>query len=151
MLAGLLPVAQDIDTRLPLIVDRALAYVELWRGTPVLLQLYLLYYGLAPFIHLGALSAAVLGLGMNYGAYEAEVHRAALQSLPVGQTEAAAALLRFALRFVHAPSARARARALYAGTMLKSLMASASKSGRSCSLRPRKTVDQRKVETQRLV
>jgi polar amino acid transport system substrate-binding protein len=70
----------------------ALAYVELWRGTPVLLQLYLLYYGLAPLVHLGALPAAVLGLGMNYGAYEAEVHRAALSSLPVGQTEAAAAL-----------------------------------------------------------
>ena len=70
----------------------ALAYVELWRGTPVLLQLYLLYYGLAPLVHLGALPAAVLGLGMNYGAYEAEVHRAALSSVPVGQTEAAAAL-----------------------------------------------------------
>jgi polar amino acid transport system substrate-binding protein len=70
----------------------ALAYVELWRGTPVLLQLYLLYYGLAPIVHLGALPAAVLGLGMNYGAYEAEVHRAALSSLPAGQTEAAAAL-----------------------------------------------------------
>jgi polar amino acid transport system substrate-binding protein len=70
----------------------ALAYVELWRGTPVLLQLYLLYYGLAQVVHLGALPAAVLGLGMNYGAYEAEVHRAALSSLPVGQTEAAAAV-----------------------------------------------------------
>jgi polar amino acid transport system substrate-binding protein len=70
----------------------AYAYVELWRGTPVLLQLYLLYYGLAPVVHLSALAAAVLGLGMNYGAYEAEVHRAALSSLPVGQSEAAAAM-----------------------------------------------------------
>src|SRR5207244_7712787 len=52
-------------------------YVELFRGTPVLLQLYLLYYGLAPLVHLDALTAAILGLGMNYGAYEAEVHRAA--------------------------------------------------------------------------
>ena len=68
------------------------AYVEAFRGTPVLLQLYLLYYGLAPLIHLGALPAAILGLGLNYGAYEAEVHRAALQSLPDGQAEAAAAL-----------------------------------------------------------
>jgi polar amino acid transport system substrate-binding protein len=68
------------------------AYVEAFRGTPVLLQLYLLYYGLAPVIHLSALSAAVLGLGLNYAAYEAEVHRAALSSIPIGQTEAASAL-----------------------------------------------------------
>jgi polar amino acid transport system substrate-binding protein len=68
------------------------AYVELFRGTPVLLQLYLLYYGLAPLVHLDALTAAILGLGMNYGAYEAEVHRAALGAIPVGQSEAAAAL-----------------------------------------------------------
>ena len=68
------------------------AYVELFRGTPVLLQLYLLYYGLAPVVHLSALSAAILGLGLNYGAYEAEVHRAALLSIPIGQTEASAAL-----------------------------------------------------------
>ena len=67
-------------------------YVELFRGTPVLLQLYLLYYGLAPLVHLDALTAAILGLGMNYGAYEAEVHRAALGAIPVGQSEAAAAL-----------------------------------------------------------
>ena len=68
------------------------AYVEVFRGTPVLLQLYILYYGLAPVVHLSAFAAAILGLGMNYGAYEAEVHRAALQSIPTGQGEAAAAL-----------------------------------------------------------
>src|SRR6185295_17542437 len=51
------------------------AYIELFRGTPVLLQLYILYYGLAPLVHLPALAAAILGLGLNYGAYEAEVHR----------------------------------------------------------------------------
>ncbi len=66
--------------------------MELFRGTPVLLQLYLLYYGLASLVHLDALTAAILGLGMNYGAYEAEVHRAALSAVPSGQSEAAAAL-----------------------------------------------------------
>ena len=84
------------------------AYVELFRGTPLLLQLYLLYYGLAPLIHLDALAAAVLGLGLNYGAYEAEVQRAALGSVPVGQTEAAAALglsRAQALRLVLVPQA----------------------------------------------
>jgi polar amino acid transport system substrate-binding protein len=68
------------------------AYVEVFRGTPVLLQLFILYYGFAPIVHLSALSAAILGLGLNYGAYEAEVHRAALQAIPVGQSEAASAL-----------------------------------------------------------
>ena len=65
---------------------------ELFRGTPVLLQLYILYYGIAPLVHLPALAAAILGLGMNYGAYEAEVQRAALQAIPAAQSEAAAAL-----------------------------------------------------------
>jgi len=67
-------------------------YIELFRGTPVLLQLYILYYGIAPLVHLPALAAAILGLGMNYGAYEAEVQRAALQAIPAAQSEAAAAL-----------------------------------------------------------
>jgi polar amino acid transport system substrate-binding protein len=68
------------------------AYIELFRGTPVLLQLYILYYGIAPLVHLPAFAAAILGLGLNYGAYEAEVHRAAVQAIPGGQAEAAAAL-----------------------------------------------------------
>jgi polar amino acid transport system substrate-binding protein len=70
----------------------AAAYVELFRGTPVLLQLYVLYFGLAPLVRLGPFEAAILGLGMNYAAYEAEVHRGALLALPAGQTEAARAL-----------------------------------------------------------
>ena len=67
-------------------------YVELFRGTPVLLQLYVLYYGLAPLIALDAFAAAVVGLGLNYAAYEAELYRAGLEAVPVGQTEAALAL-----------------------------------------------------------
>src|SRR5262249_15874788 len=70
------------------------AYVELFRGTPVLLQLYVIYYGLAlaGVLTLDAFSAAVLGLGMNYGAYEAEVYRAGIQAVPKGQMEAAVSL-----------------------------------------------------------
>lgn len=75
-------------------VTSALAriYIELFRGTPVLLQLFVLYYGLAPYYSLGPVEAAVLGLGLNYGAYEAEVYRGALLAIPRGQTEAAKAL-----------------------------------------------------------
>jgi len=70
----------------------ASAYVEVFRGTPVLLQLYVLYYGLAPILTLPAFAAAVIGLGMNYAAYEAELYRAGLDAVPIGQAEAALAL-----------------------------------------------------------
>lgn len=68
------------------------AYVELYRGTPALLQLYVLYYGLADVIKLDAFTAAIIGLGMNYAAYEAEVYRAGIQAVPRGQMEAALSL-----------------------------------------------------------
>lgn len=70
----------------------ARGYIELFRGTPVLLQLFVLYYGISGTINLGPVEAAVLGLGLNYGAYEAEVYRGALLAIPRGQTEAAKAL-----------------------------------------------------------
>ena len=86
----------------------ATAYVELFRGTPVLLQLYVLYYGLAGVLRLDALSAAILGLGLNYAAYEAEVYRAGVLAVPRGQMEAALSLgmpLRLALRRIILPQA----------------------------------------------
>jgi len=70
----------------------ARGYIEIFRGTPVLLQLYVIYYGLAPYVAVGPVQAAVLGLGLNYAAYEAEVYRGALLALPRGQTEAAQSL-----------------------------------------------------------
>ena len=66
-------------------------YIEVFRGTPVLLQLFVLYYGLANYIQLGPMQAAILGLGLNYAAYEAEVYRGALLAIPRGQSEAARA------------------------------------------------------------
>jgi len=70
----------------------ASAYVEVFRGTPVLLQLYLIYYGLAAFVRMDALPAAIIGLGLNYAAYEAEVYRAGIEAVPRGQMEAAVSL-----------------------------------------------------------
>ena len=49
-----------------------LGYVELMRGTPILLQLFVIYYGLAAAIRLPAFAAALLGLALNYAAYESE-------------------------------------------------------------------------------
>jgi His/Glu/Gln/Arg/opine family amino acid ABC transporter permease subunit len=65
-------------------------YIEFFRGTPVLVQLLFLYFGL-PTIGLampGWLTALV-GLGLNYAAYESQVYRAALEAIPRGQWEAA--------------------------------------------------------------
>jgi polar amino acid transport system substrate-binding protein len=69
-----------------------LGYVELIRGTPILLQLFVLYYGMAAAIRLPAFAAALLGLALNYAAYESEIYRGALEAVPVGQLEAARTL-----------------------------------------------------------
>jgi polar amino acid transport system substrate-binding protein len=64
-------------------------YVELMRGTPILLQLFVLYYGIATAIRLPAFAAALLGLALNYAAYESEIYRSALEAVPAGQLDAA--------------------------------------------------------------
>jgi polar amino acid transport system substrate-binding protein len=69
------------------------SYIELFRGTPLLIQLFIIFYGLPSFgIKLPPFAAAVLGLGMNYAAYEAENYRAGLLSVPKTQMEAALSL-----------------------------------------------------------
>jgi polar amino acid transport system substrate-binding protein len=71
----------------------AKAYVEVIRGTPLLIQLFLIYYGLPEIgIRLNAFFAGILGLGLNYAASEAENYRAGIQAIPRGQMEAAMAL-----------------------------------------------------------
>jgi polar amino acid transport system substrate-binding protein len=67
-------------------------YVELIRGTPILLQLFVLYYGIAAAIRLPAFGAALLGLALNYAAYESEIYRGMLEAVPIGQLEAARTL-----------------------------------------------------------
>jgi polar amino acid transport system substrate-binding protein len=69
-----------------------LGYVELMRGTPILLQLFVIYYGLAAAVRLPAFVAALLGLALNYAAYESEIYRSALEAVSVGQLEAARTL-----------------------------------------------------------
>ena len=71
----------------------ALGYVEFFRGIPLLLVLFFLYFGLANYgVDLPATRTAVLGFGLTYAAYEAEVYRSAIRSVPRGQWEAALAL-----------------------------------------------------------
>ncbi|MFO7538479.1 MAG: ectoine/hydroxyectoine ABC transporter permease subunit EhuC [Chloroflexota bacterium] len=70
-------------------------YVEIFRGTSILVQLFWIYFvlPLPPFlIDISAFEAGVLALGLNVGAYGAEVVRGAIKAIPRGQIEAATAL-----------------------------------------------------------
>jgi len=67
-------------------------YVELIRNTPLLVQIYLLYFVFGPVIGLDRFSTAVLALSLFQGAYTAEIFRAGLNSIPKGQFEAAKSL-----------------------------------------------------------
>lgn len=65
-------------------------YIWLIRSTPLLVQLFLIYYGLPQFgLELSPFVSGVLGLALNVGAYNAETIRAGIQSISHGQTEAA--------------------------------------------------------------
>lgn len=70
-----------------------IAYIEFFRGTPLLVQLTIVYFGLPELgLKLHPFVAGVVALGLNYAAAEAENYRAGLESVPVGQQEAAAVL-----------------------------------------------------------
>ncbi len=78
----------------PWIVAKPLGlYVEVLRGTPLMLQLFAIFFLLPKVgLELPALVAAIAGLAINYSAYESEIYRAGLQAIPRGQMEAALAL-----------------------------------------------------------
>lgn len=69
-------------------------YVEVLRGTPLLLQLYVLYYVVPQLLHIrpSEFLTGVIALAVNYSAYEAENYRAGLLAIPKGQMEAALSL-----------------------------------------------------------
>ena len=72
-------------------------YIQFFRGTPLLIQLLVVYYGLPPYlsqlgIQISPLMAAIIGLGLNSAAYQAEYFRGAVQSIQSGQMMAARAV-----------------------------------------------------------
>ncbi|AOB25979.1 amino acid ABC transporter permease [Bordetella bronchiseptica] len=68
-------------------------YIDIIRGTPLLLQLFYIYYGMPELgVVINAFVAGVLGLTLNFGAYLAELFRSGIQSVDSGQYEAARAL-----------------------------------------------------------
>lgn len=70
------------------------AYVEIFRGTPMMVQAMFIYYGLAQLfnIHLGTMEAALFIVSINTGAYMAETVRGGILSIDPGQTEGAKAI-----------------------------------------------------------
>jgi polar amino acid transport system permease protein len=70
----------------------ARAYLEVIRNTPLLVQIYLFYFVLAPILQLERFAAGVLALALFEGAFAAEIFRAGILSVPRGQSEAAASL-----------------------------------------------------------
>ena len=89
LVLGMIFAPMKISRRKPL---RAVAtcYINFIRGTPMLIQVYLVYYGLAT--GLPNMVAAILALSINCGAYSAEVIRAGIESIDYGQMEAARSL-----------------------------------------------------------
>jgi len=76
------------------IVGQALAriYLELIRNTPLLVQIFFIYFVLAPMIGLGRMEAAILSLSLFEGAYASEIIRAGILAIPKGQWEGALSL-----------------------------------------------------------
>ena len=88
MIFGLMRLSKN-----PLIQGIATVYIEFFRGTSLLVQLFWVYYVLPFFgLSLEAFVAGVVALGMNFGAYGAEIVRAGILAVPKGQWEAAHAL-----------------------------------------------------------
>ncbi len=68
-------------------------YISVFRGTPLIAQLFMIYYGLPQFgIELDPIPSAMIGLSLNTAAYAAETLRAAISSIDKGQWEAAASI-----------------------------------------------------------
>ncbi|AEV28076.1 amine acid ABC transporter, permease protein, 3-TM region, His/Glu/Gln/Arg/opine family [Sphaerochaeta pleomorpha str. Grapes] len=81
------------DAKHPLVSSPARFFIWIFRGTPLMVQLYLIYYGLPSFgIKLTAISAGILGMSLNTSAYIAEIIRSGIHAIDSGQREAAKAL-----------------------------------------------------------
>jgi His/Glu/Gln/Arg/opine family amino acid ABC transporter permease subunit len=88
-----LPLAIGQSNGGPVIKAACTVYIEFFRGTPVLVQLLFLYFGLPVIgITLPGWLTAIVGLGLNYAAYESQVYRTAFQAIPKRQWQVAYSL-----------------------------------------------------------
>ncbi|BDR57372.1 ABC transporter substrate-binding protein/permease [Xylocopilactobacillus apis] len=72
--------------------DIAVAYIEFIRGSPLMVQIMFVYFGLGLFINIPALLSGIIAVSLNSAAYVAEIIRGGINSIPKGQTEAARSL-----------------------------------------------------------
>jgi His/Glu/Gln/Arg/opine family amino acid ABC transporter permease subunit len=92
LVAGLLLALGEMS-RQPWLAKACRIYIEFIRGTPTLTQLFLIYFGLPTVgIVIPGFQAAVIGLGLHYAAYMAEIYRSGIAAIDRGQTEAAQAV-----------------------------------------------------------
>jgi polar amino acid transport system permease protein len=89
-----LVVAAVRTSRIPLLAQLARAYLEVFRGTPLLIQMLFIYFGAAylGLVGITVFGAALLALTLYQGAYIAEIFRAGIEAVPRGQWEAARVL-----------------------------------------------------------
>jgi polar amino acid transport system permease protein len=93
LVIGIVLALARVDQRRRWLTIPAAIFVEIIRGSPLLLQLFYIFYVLPFFgLRLSAMEAGILGLGINYGAYVSEVFRAGIEAVAHGQWEAARAL-----------------------------------------------------------
>jgi polar amino acid transport system permease protein len=79
--------------RIPVLAQLTTVFIEFIRSTPVLIQLSFLYVALPTFgVTLDAMTAGVIGLGVHYACYYADVYRAGIGAVPIGQWEASTSL-----------------------------------------------------------
>jgi polar amino acid transport system permease protein len=80
-------------TSVPVLSQLTWAFIEFVRSTPVVIQLFFLFYALPGYgLTLSPMTVGVLGLGVHYACYYAEVYRAGITAVPVGQWEASTAI-----------------------------------------------------------
>ena len=81
------------DSHIKVVSRLAQLYIWIWRGTPLMVQAFLIYFGLPNLgITFSAMTAGVLSMSLNTGAYIAEIVRSGIQSIHKGQLEAAMSL-----------------------------------------------------------
>ena len=87
VVTGLCRVSRNLTLR-----QLSVTYIEIIRGTPLLVQLFIFYFFLGTVLNIGRLPSGIFALGIFAGAYVAEIIRAGIQSIPKGQMEAARSL-----------------------------------------------------------
>ncbi|SHJ51853.1 amino acid ABC transporter membrane protein 1, PAAT family (TC 3.A.1.3.-) [Malonomonas rubra DSM 5091] len=91
LVIGLLTALMRLS-RSPMAKGIAWVYLEAIRNTPLLIQIFIIYFVFAPILDLGRFSSAVLALSLFEGAYASEIIRAGILAIPLGQWEASASL-----------------------------------------------------------